>query len=210
MKITFLHTSSIHINRFDKIIKELQIAAKVEHFVAEELLEAATKQGKIDKNGFEEVIVEIKKSEPDFIICTCSTYGNLCDESQSVYRIDKPVGEFIVSNYTTVGIAFTANSTKEISIELIQNIALKANKSIELIEIDCSHCWAFFEKGDFDKYESEIAKHIQKESSNSEAIFLAQASMEGAKKYLNNESFNTYSSPRFGVNSYLQLLCPGT
>ncbi len=206
MKITFLHTSNSHIERFNGIVEKMDTSIKVKHYVNEELLEAAQKTGKVDKEGFKNELNRIRKGENKFIICTCSTYGDLCDERENTYRIDQPIGGYIVLNYSTIGIAYTFDSTREISKELIEGLANKNGKSIRIVEIDCSHCWNWFEKGNLEKYELEIANQIQTKADNCEAVFLAQASMQGAKNHLTNEKYQVLSSPEFGVKTYLELV----
>ena len=205
MKITFLHTSNSHVNRFEKIVKEIDKNIEIEHVVNEALLETALKTGEIDINGFSIEIDRIKTGKFGKIICTCSTYGELCDE-KDVFRIDKPIAEAIISNYCKIGIAFTASSTKEKSKNLLKKIADKQSKQIEINEINCEECWQWFKKGDFKKYSKEIATQIKQKGDDCDVIFLAQVSMEGAKEYLENESYKTVSSPKFGVKKYIELI----
>ncbi len=206
MKIAFLHTSDSHIIRFDKIVNEIDKTINIEHFVNEQLLETALKTGQIDKENFYNETQKIKAHEFKNIICTCSTYGELCNEDEQVYRIDKPIVELIVANFSSIGIAFTAKSTQKKSNELVQETAEKKGKEIKIHEIDCQHCWTWFEKGDSYKYEIEIANQIKKTGNNCDVIFLAQASMEGAKKFLLKEKYKTVSSPKFGVEEFIALI----
>lgn len=205
MKITFLHTSKTHIKRFNKIVRKINKSIEVEHFVNEELLEHASQTGKVDKNGFQKELIQIRKNDNKFIVCTCSTYGDLCNENENVYRIDQPIVEFIVKKYSRIGIAYTLDSTKEKSKSLIEKFANK-RKSIQIIDINCSHCWIYFEEENVEKYESEIANQIKQLSDNCEVVFLAQASMEGAKSPLESEDFEVVSSPEFGVRKYLDMI----
>lgn len=206
MKIIFLHTSKSHIKRFDQIIIKIDHTIETEHFVNEELLETVLKTGQIDIQGFKNEIQKIRTNAAESIICTCSTYGILCKEDEKVYRIDKPIIELIVSNYSNIGLAFTASSTKEVSKNLILNIAKRQGKKIKIKEIDCQNCWKYFEMGDTDKYTFEIANQIKKMGNNCEVIFLAQASMEKVKSYLLQEKYKTVSSPQYGIEKYLDRI----
>lgn len=205
MKITFLHTAQVHVKRFDEIINKVNTSFEIEHWVNERLLTSTKETGELDKEQFDSIISAIRSKGESKVICTCSTYGSLCEESNAVYRIDKPIGTFLVSNYSKIGLAFTLPSTVEVSKQLLEGLAVESNKSIKIIEIDCSSSWRFFESGDIEKYELEIARRIKQEEVTSEAIFLAQASMEGAKEYLKEEAFQVVSSAEFGVRSYLDL-----
>lgn len=205
--IAFLHTSAVHVERFEKLVKKYNTTIEIKHFVKEDLLKIALETGSIAKDRFEKTIQNIQEIEqPALLICTCSTYGKLCEQLEQVHRIDQPIVEAIVAKYSKIAVAYTVNSTKEISKELIQRTAARQQKKISIIDADCSHCWTYFEKGDIAKYAWAIAEHLQAIHQDAEVIFLAQASMEGAKKYLQDIGCEVVSSPEFGVKAFLELL----
>lgn len=204
--IAFLHTSSIHVKRFEELTKRVDPKMVTRHFVHEDLLATALLTGKTDSRGFIEEVRKIKNESPDLIICTCSTYGNECESIAAVERIDKPIAEYLVSNYTKIGLAYTAISTKVISENLILDVAKSIGKVVEVIDCDCTGSWKYFEKGDIDNYEKEIAKTIKFNTSNADVIFLAQASMENAKRYLQPFEKEVVSSAEFGVKAILQQI----
>ena len=203
MKIAFLHTSPVHIDRFEKIVSALDKRIETCHFVHEELLKFALQNGSLDKNSFISIISNIQLEEPNRIICTCSTYGQLCDSFPDVYRIDQPIAEYLVANYSKIILAYTVSSTKKISVELLQKIAIQQSKKTEIILCDATESWRYFENDDFKNYELSIATKIKSIANQGEVIFLAQASMEGAKKYLNSLSIETFTSPEFGLKKFV-------
>ncbi len=204
--IAFLHTSSVHIDRFERLVRKYHSTIPIQHFVKEDILETALATGQLDKSTFIHTVQTIQKHKPAILICTCSTYGQLCDQLPNVHRIDQPIVHEIIANYSKIAIAFTAISTKAISVDLLQQTAKRLDKLVHIIECDCTHCWPYFEAGNFKKYEEEIAKTIRIKTVQSEVVFLAQASMEGAAKYLGNLKQAVVSSPEFGVRAFLQLL----
>ena len=103
---------------------------------------------------------------------------------------------------------FTANSTKKVSENLILKVSSELNKQIEILNCDCSKLWAFFESKNIEAYEKGIAKEIKKIESKVDVIFLAQASMEGAKNYLNDLNKDIFSSPEFGVKKLIENIKP--
>jgi hypothetical protein len=203
--IAILHTSAIHIDRFENLVKSIDDDANTKHFVNENLLEIALKSGKTDSNEFKNQISDIKKIDPSIIICTCSTYGKESDLHQNVYRIDRPIVEYIVSKFRKIGLAYTANSTKEVSSELLLETAKSQNKEIEIINCDCSSHWTHFEKGNLGKYESGIANSIKDIENLVDVIFLAQASMEGVKSILKKLNKEIVSSPEYGVTQLMKI-----
>ena len=207
MKIAFLHTAQSHVSRFDAIIQaENTSSIEVAHFVFETLLMTAQKSGEADRAGFETAIEQIRKQGFSSIICTCSTYGELCEASSNIFRIDEPIVAFIVTKFSKIGIAYTLPSAKEKSRRLLEEIAQSRQRQIRISEIDCTSCWHWFEKRDMDKYEAGIAQLIKAYSATLEVVFLTQASMDKAKNHLVNEKFKVVSSPEFGVKKYLTAL----
>ena len=204
--ITFLHTSSTHIQRFEKLVRKYANNIVTKHFVNEDLLQYAQVNEELDLVGFEKEILEIKKSPVELIICTCSTYGAVCKNFENVFRIDQPIADYLVSRYTTIGLVFTVGSTKEVSQQLLIQTAYLQNKRIEIIEFDCTDSWQYFERGNLELYEKNIAKRIKKYQSKVDAIFLAQASMEGAKDYLKELEIEICSSPEFGMKTFLKKI----
>ncbi len=202
--IAFLHTSPIHIDTFEKLVRKFDKNIETNHFVNEKLLETALTNGETDVVSFKKEIELIKKENPSLLICTCSTYGEECDNDSTINRIDKPIIEYIVQNYEKIGLAFTANSTKEVSQNLLLKISSELNKKIELLNCDCSEYWSCFESKDFNAYEKGIADKIKTMESKVDVIFLAQASMEGAKKHLTEISKEVLSSPEFGIEKLIK------
>lgn len=202
--IAFLHTSKVHIDRFENLVRKFDQTITIKHYVNEDLLSYAFKNGTVDTKNFEQEISTIKKEKPSLIICTCSKYGEECNITNNVKRIDYPIAEFLVSTYTKIGLIFTAKSTERVSKNILEQVANHQNKKIEIINCDCSNAWVHFENNDINEYEKTIANTIKKMASTVEVVFLAQASMEGAKKHLTDIKQDVFSSPEFGIKSYLK------
>ncbi|MGL1886283.1 MAG: hypothetical protein OCD76_07190, partial [Reichenbachiella sp.] len=159
--ISFLHTSKVHIDRFESLVRLHDQEVVTKHYVNAALLDTALSSGKTDSVSFGHQIEEIKKDNPSLIICTCSTYGEESDKDIAVYRIDRPIVEYLVKKYDRIGLAFTANSTKEISKNLLLSTSQKLKKEINIIDCDCSAYWPHFEEGNIAAYEKGIAANIE-------------------------------------------------
>ncbi|MBB6462584.1 hypothetical protein [Flammeovirga kamogawensis] len=205
--IIFLHTSSIHIDRFNQIIHKFSPNTFVKHYVFDQLLENALENKALDFDGFKKAIAKIKNenSKLDQIICTCSTYGGLCNTKEKVFRIDAPVVDFLVTNYSKIALVYTAHSTRQSSKEIITKSSLKFQKEVLITDCDCSNCWTYFEKGDLTSYYKNIAANIIQVANKVDAIFLAQASMEGVINYLPQLKSKLFSSAEFGVKTLLSI-----
>ncbi|GGD26477.1 hypothetical protein [Hyunsoonleella pacifica] len=201
--IAFLHTNKAHISNFENLVRAQNDSVETQHYVNKDILDSALETGVTDTVQFEKEIETIRKNKPSLIICTCSTYGAESDKYPDVYRIDQPIITYLVNNYTKIGLAYTANSTKTVSENLMHSIALKTKKTIEIVDIDCSDLWQHFEKGDLESYNKGIAKKTINKASEVDVFFLAQASMAGAKTYLTNLEKEVFTSPEFGIKKLL-------
>ncbi|WP_152287381.1 hypothetical protein [Flavicella marina] len=204
--IAFLHTSKIHIPKFENLVREFNSDIEIQHFVNESLLAEAIEMGEVNQIKFVDQINKIEKTDPMLVICTCSTLGTACDATQNVHRIDRPIANYLSENYKKIGLAFTANSTKLASTVLLSEAAKSQGKSIEIIPIDCSSAWTYYLQNDFERYESEIAKCLLEKQDAVDVVFLAQASMEGAIEKAKGYSKEIYTSPAYGVKTILKQL----
>lgn len=204
--IAFLHTNNLHTERFESLVKQFNPSAETKHFVNKNILDSALETGITDAVQFKKEIEAIRKLEPSLIICTCSTYGAESDKFPDVHRIDHPIIDFLVTNYTKIGLVYTANSTKTVSEDLMQTISAQKEKHIEIVNVDCSDVWSYFETGDLERYNKGIAKITKNKASEVDVFFLAQASMAGAKKYLGALDKEVFTSPEFGIKTLLKKL----
>ncbi|PQV48273.1 hypothetical protein CLV33_105123 [Jejuia pallidilutea] len=202
--IAFLHTNKAHKETFETLVRQHNATIEIKHYVNKDILDNALLNGKTDTHQFNKDIEEIRKDKPSLIICTCSTYGAESDKHNDVFRIDKPVIEFLVTNYTKIGLVYTANSTKTVSEDLMLHIAAKKDTPIEVVSCDCSEYWSFFEAGDFKNYEKGIAKNIKEMAHLVDVFFLAQASMAGTTKHLSMLDKEVFTSPEFGIKALLK------
>lgn len=204
--IAFLHTNKSHIKNFEALVREQNTSIETKHFVNKTILDSALATGVTDTAQFEKEIQAIRRLSPSLIVCTCSTYGAESDKFPDVHRIDQPIIEYLVSNFTKIGLVYTANSTKAVSEDLMLKVAKNKQKTIDIVNCDCSNYWQYFEVGDLMHYEKGIAKTVKEKASDVDVFFLAQASMAGALNYLTNLDKKVFTSPEFGIKALLKTL----
>ncbi len=90
--------------------------------------------------------------------------------------------------------------------KLINKLAVEQNRNIEIVNCDCTSEWIHFENKDIKKYEMGIAEKLRHIAPKVDVIFLAQASMEGTKKYLTDIEKNVFSSPEFGIKELMKKI----
>ena len=82
--ITFLHTSDIHIPKFEKLVKKYNSKISVRHFVNAEMLSIALSTGKADAHTFGKEVKKIVLEKPDLIVCTCTYWVKAHKEQKSI------------------------------------------------------------------------------------------------------------------------------
>jgi len=202
--IAFFHTLKSNVDKFEQLARKYYPEGDIRHFVNEDILNFALTQGHTNAKAFDAEIENIRRLHPDKIICTCSTYGEDSERHPDVFRIDRPIANYLVKHYHSIGLAYAAESTREISSRLIEQIAQENQKEVDIQVIDCRSAWPFFEQNKPHDYAQEIARCLRTQADRAEVILLAQASMEGAKAYLKDFPKEVWTSPEYGVKSLLQ------
>lgn len=213
--LTFLHTSPVHIERFDSLVAQLAPGIPVRHLVAESLLQEARESG-ITPDLAQRVQAILAEAAPQsgVILCTCSTLGGCAEQlgpqtGSQVIRVDRPMAEKAVSMGRRIIIAATLASTLEPTRALILEAAQAAGREVELIDLLCESAWARFEQGDQDGYRHEIAASLREAAAQGDVIVLAQASMAEAAGLCADLPIPILSSPRLGVEAALKLFQSG-
>lgn len=201
MRIAFLHTADVHVATFDKIFKDIDAEVQLDHRVDASLLDRARRDG-IDtvRSDVSSLLNEL--SNADAVLCTCSTLGPLADDAaksaENIVRIDRPLMEQACSDGSKILVALCLESTRDATLDLLNDCAAHVGKDIEPVVALCSDAWDFFEAGDNKAYASSITRAIKEklaETPGIESIVLAQASMRVAETGLAGTGIPVHSSP---------------
>lgn len=211
MQIALLHTADVHATTFDQLFETLGVDANITHCVRPDLLKAARRSG-LTSIQDETVALLNDMCAADAVICTCSTLGPIADQvAQSaphVFRIDRPMMEKACETGTDILIAICLESTRDATLELLQQCAMDLGRTIRPRVILCANAWPFFEAGDMDRYAAEIAAAIARDvgqHARTDCIVLAQASMATAAGLLNDTATPVMSSPAMAASHAVAL-----
>ncbi len=201
MRIAFLHTADVHVATFDQVFEDIDPDARLDHRVDASLLDRARRDGTGSvRSDVSSLLADL--SDADAVLCTCSTLGPLADDAaksaKNIIRIDRPLMEQACSDSSKVLVALCLESTRDATLDLLNDCALQAEKEIEPVVVVCSDAWAFFEAGDSDAYAASITEAIKSELaevSDVDSIVLAQASMRVAEAGLESTGIPVHSSP---------------
>ncbi|MEP3348255.1 hypothetical protein [Litoreibacter sp.] len=212
MRIAFLHTADVHVATFEQIFNDLGNSAQLDHHVDASLLERARREGiEAVRADVEERLSDLNAA--DVVLCTCSTLGPLADDvaktSGGIVRIDRPLMEQACEDGDKVLVALCLDSTREATLNLLNDCAEDAGRIITPVVVICSDAWAFFEAGDMEAYASSIADAIRAKIATEpgiESIVLAQASMRVAEAKLADLGVPVRSSPIVAAKRCLEMV----
>jgi hypothetical protein len=213
--VTFLHTSPVHVNTFDRLVNEVDSAIKVEHVVEEGLLAYAQRVGPDDPSLVARVHESMKKassSGASIVICTCSTIGGAAERTPTgghfaPVRIDRAMADRAVKLGPRILVVAALESTLRPTAMLLGESALALGAEVEVDYLVAEGAWSHFLLGDRTAYVEAIATAVNAAAPlAASVIVLAQASMSPAAEAMSGLGIEVLSSPRLGVQSLVAQL----
>ncbi|MDP2571425.1 amino-acid racemase [Vibrio penaeicida] len=206
--IAFLHTSAVHIDTFNELIRKHAPNLKTTYSVCEDILKEATVNG-VSASVAKSTEVEVRKlaTQSKLTICTCSTLGGIVEKVALLHdlnaiRIDRAMADAAIKYDNVLVLAALESTllpTKELMNQSCYNTQAMPNIEYQLIP----NAWECFMEGDSEGYSDLIARTLLAKQGQFDAIVLAQASMAVAlstKPY----SIPVLSSPELGMVTAIQ------
>jgi hypothetical protein len=201
--LALLHTSPAHVPVFDALRDEDHQGLELRHFVDEELLARARREGPEAVAGavraaLDEAVAEGARA----VLCTCSTIGAVAEAAGvhvgvPVLRVDRPMAATAVAAGPRVVVAATVESTLNPTVALVAEEARRTGRPVDVRTLLVDGAWARFEAGDIEGSARLVAAAADAVT-DADAIVLAQASMTPAQ-HLTTTAVPVLSSPRPGL-----------
>lgn len=212
--IAFLHTSSVHVETFDRLVKALNTQVQLEHIVAEDLLAEAQRVGADDPvlvKRIQAVVAGAAANGAAIVVCTCSTIGGAAERTQpaadyAVARIDRAMADRAVELGPRILMVAALESTLEPTAQLIQESATAQQTDVELTQLLVPDAWEHFQRGDREAYIGAVVAAVRAQTRPVDVVVLAQASMSSAAEALIDMEFAVLASPALGVHRVLAYL----
>ena len=181
--IGFLHTSPVHVERFERLVAESAPDVEVVTVVDEVLLDRARSHGLADLiliGGLADRLAQL--AEVDVVVCTCSTIGGLAEEigaaaGLAVARVDRAMAEGAVAIGGRIAVVAAVASTVGPTVELLETVATANGADVTIDVVEVAGAWDRFEAGDLAGYESAVAEVVRACATDADVVVLAQASM---------------------------------
>ncbi|MCS7120132.1 MAG: aspartate/glutamate racemase family protein [Nitrososphaerota archaeon] len=148
----------------------------------------------------------------DIILNTCSSVGEVVDIARPIIekpivRIDEPMAEEAVKNFSVIGVLATVRSTLTPTINLLKKKALEENKDISIIQGLAEGAYQALMNGLPEMHDKLIMETASRISEKAEVIVLAQGSMTRIERVLaENTGKPVLSSPRLAVRTIKNMV----
>ena len=212
--LAFLHTSPVHVETFERLVKAAAPALHVEHIVAEDLLVDAQTVGANAPALIKRIhaaMTAAAGSGAAIVACTCSTIGGAAEKTPTrtrfiAMRIDRAMADRAVRLGPRILVVAALESTLQPTTALIAESALLLGEQIEIQHHLVPAAWAHFTSGNQAAYIETIVRAVRAVAIHADVIVLAQASMAPAADALRDVGVEVLSSPSIGVQSVLAQL----
>jgi glutamate racemase len=213
VRIGFLHTSAVHTETFEQLVRQADPTAETVTVVDEALLEDARVHGPQSgtvRAGIANALDRLVESDVRTIVCTCSTISGQAElvgreRSIDVIRVDRPLAEAAVAAGRQISVLVALESTVGPTTDLIAEVAAANDVEVHIDVHLCDGAWPRFEAGDLEGYLATVAARCDAVAHTSDVIVLAQASMAAAS-HLCTTRVPVLSSPQLAVAA---ALAPG-
>ncbi|USD66891.1 hypothetical protein [Vibrio sp. SCSIO 43136] len=209
--ISFLHTGQIHVDNFERIIKEIAPEVITHHHVDESLLIYAQRHGMDEELSSRITTVLDSLSEKSrLIVVTCSSIGQVAEQLDGlngciIQRIDRAMADKAAQLGGKILVLAAVESTLQPTLELLES-SMERIEAISDINFHCvKDAWPHFVDGDLEQYHLKIKDGIEANSLGFDVVVLAQASMAGVCQSISS-SMPILSSPRLGVERAVKAL----
>ncbi|MEU5089308.1 aspartate/glutamate racemase family protein [Streptomyces sp. NPDC021356] len=203
--LALLHTSPVHVPVFEALRAEDHPGLRLRHFVDEDLLRRAGRDGPDAVAHDVAAVLDRAVSEgAGAVLCTCSTIGAVAEAAGAgralpVLRVDRPMAAEAVAAGPRVVVVAAVESTLAPTVALLSEEADRAGRRVRVRPLLVPGAWARFEAGDTDGYVRDVAAAADAVT-DADAIVLAQASMARARN-LTTTSVPVLASPRLGLTA---------
>ena len=214
-KIGFVHTGVPIGMMLKKMMSESMPDIPNFHIVDDSLIQDLLQAEKFTPSILKRLSVQIsmaKEAGADIIMVTCSSIAPGVDFAKKlvdipVLKIDEPMAELAVESADTVGVLATAKTTLVPSVDLINQVAEKKGKSVEVKSKLISEAFDFFLQGDMDNHDRLVKTAGVELARQSDVLVLAQASMSHLAAEIEKASGTpTLTSPSIAVNALKKLV----
>ncbi len=213
-KLAIIHTSLVSHKELNDMFADKAPDIKVYNIVDDSLLQEVSANGHITPGIVNRMCKYFDAAASlgvDLILNQCSSVGEAAQMAAHavnvpVLRIDQPMAEEAVKLGTRIGVVATVGSTVKPSCNLVRDMAVKANKSVEVIPYLVNGALDVLMREGRARHNALVKNTVVKCAEECDVIVLAQGSMTVLLSELSDIKKPVLSSPELGVNRAIDLV----
>lgn len=207
-KVAVIHTSFVSHEDLKALFSELLPEVKMINIVDDSLLAEVMSSGGVTEGVTKRICTYAVTAESmgvDAILNQCSSVGEAADVARKMIKIpyvkiDEPMAEEAVRIGGRISVIATVATTMGPSVRLIESMAKKHNKKVEIKQCLVDGALdVLLKEGNRQKHNEMVLDTVNKAAEESDVIVLAQGSMIILLPHLTHIKIPVLSSPRSGV-----------
>ncbi len=210
--IVFVHTSPVHVETFEQLVRAEAPETTTKHVVVEQLLCDAQATSADDPDLISRIhraMIDAASDGASVVVCTCSTIGGAAEHAPTggkflAMRVDRPMADLAVTSGARILLVAALESTLAPTTRLLQESADALGRNVEIRSLLVRDAWMHFERGDRDAYVRTVAEAVRQAVDSIDVVILAQASMANASELLADLGVPVLASPRLGVRAAIE------
>ncbi|MBP5258196.1 MAG: aspartate/glutamate racemase family protein [Prevotella sp.] len=215
INVVCVHTAMALVEPLTKIFGEYLPEVNVNHIADSTLIKEVIANDSVTpavRRRLLSYYLTAADSGADVIFNTCSSVGDIADLGNSiapipVFRIDYPMALEAVTKYDKIGVISTLPTTLAPTRRLLENEAVKAGRTVTLVDGLADGAFAAGQSGDGETHDRLIAEAAQRIASEVDMFVLAQGSMARMEQRLSELTGKpVLSSPVSGVKGLRKFL----
>ena len=214
-KVAVIHTFLYSVEVLKQLFKEMLPEVEMINIIDDSLLQEALNNKGITPGIIRRIskyAVEAEALGADAILNQCSSVGEAADVAQKLIsipyvKIDQPMAEEAVRLGSKIAVIATAISTIEPSSRLVENMAKKVDKNVQVNRCFCEGAYeALLVENNREKHNQIVLDTIKKASEENDVIVLAQGSMYHLMPLLKDIKVPVLTSLESGVEQLRAVL----
>jgi len=214
--LCLLHTVVSVIPTFEALARELLPNVELVNIVDEWILRSVKSVGHITPEATWRICqwaVAAERSGADVFQLTCSSVSPCVDVAQQVVsipvlKVDEPMIKKAISLGRRIGVAATAATTLNPTMDQVKTYAEQAGKKVEVRSVLCEEAFEAILSGDAERHDQIVLQALYDLMKETDVILLAQASMARVLEKMPEEErlVPMLTSPRLAMERVARVL----
>ncbi len=212
--VFIIHTSRVSVDDLNRLFAELAPRVTVRNIIDDSLLPEVLANGGVTPGVCRRICtyaIQAESCGADLIFNQCSSVGEAADMAAKMVRVplvkvDEKMAEFACQTGKQIGVIATLKTTLGPTVRLIQKVADRLDKKIEITQRLVEGAFDKLISGDRKTHNTMVITAIQELTKSVDVVVCAQGSMVALLPDLGKTRVPVLTSPRLGVEQAVEVL----